>query len=177
MDHALHLGGAAQSEFLTSQDHNTHFHYLPDDHTGGSEARPQEVRYTTGECVLEHHEPCCPFTRSSKNRCTRNVAKTAANIKPNTSHRLRDATTVVPYSETEVYSIAAECFTSLVNHPMDRVPGVPISVEGDLKREIDEEWTATLEILRMVTAIPGWVNKVYATWDRVESESWMTVQV
>ena len=60
---------------------------------------------------------------------------------------------------------------------MGRVPGVPASVEGDLRREIDEEWTATLEILRMVTAIPGWVNKVYATWDRVESESWMTVQV
>ena len=53
---------------------------------------------------------------------------------------------------------------------MGRVPGVPASVEGDLRREIDEEWTATLEILRMVTAIPGWVNKAYATWDRVESK-------
>ena len=60
---------------------------------------------------------------------------------------------------------------------MDRVPGVPVSVEGDLKREIDEEWTAALEILRMVAPIPGWVNKVYAMWDRVESESLMTVQV
>lgn len=81
------------------------------------------------------------------------------------------------YPETEVYSIAAECFTSLVNLPMDRVPGVPVSIEGDLQREINEEWTATLEILRMVTAIPGWVNKVYAMWDRVESELWMSVQV
>lgn len=81
------------------------------------------------------------------------------------------------YPETQVYSIAAECFTSLVNLPMDRVPGVPVSVEGDLQREIDEEWAATLGILRMVTAIPGWVNKVYTMWDRVESESWMVIQV
>lgn len=80
------------------------------------------------------------------------------------------------YPETEVYSIAAECFSSLVNLPMDRVPGVPVSVEGDLQREIDEEWAATLEILRMVTAIPGWVNKLYAMWNRVESEPWMVVQ-
>jgi hypothetical protein len=28
------------------------------------------------------------------------------------------------YPETEVYSIAAECFASLLNLPMDRVPGV-----------------------------------------------------
>jgi len=81
------------------------------------------------------------------------------------------------YPETEVYSIAAECFASLVNLPMDRVPGVPVSVEGDLQQEIDEEWAATLEILQMVTAIPGWVNKVYAIWDRVESEPWIAVQV
>lgn len=81
------------------------------------------------------------------------------------------------YPETEVYSIAAECFTVLVNLPMDRVPGVPVSVEEGLQRGIDEEWAAALEILRMVTAIPGWVNKVYAVWDRVESESWMVVQV
>jgi hypothetical protein len=81
------------------------------------------------------------------------------------------------YPETDVYSIGAECFTSLVNLPTDRVPGVPVSGEGDLQREIDEEWAATLEILGMVTAIPGWVNKVYAMWDRVESEPWMAVQM
>jgi len=81
------------------------------------------------------------------------------------------------YPETEVYSIAAECFSSLVNLPMDRVPGVPVSVGRDLQREVDQEWVATLEILRMATAIPGWVNKVYAMWDRVESEPWMAVQV
>jgi len=81
------------------------------------------------------------------------------------------------YPETEVYSIAAECFATLVNLPMDRVPGVPVSVEEGIQKEIDEEWGATLEILRMVTAIPGWVNKLYAVWDRVESESWMAVQV
>ena len=81
------------------------------------------------------------------------------------------------YPETEVYSIAAECFTSLLNLPMDRVPGVSVSVEGGLQREIDEEWTAALEILRMVTAIPAWVNKVYAVWDRVESESWVAIKV
>lgn len=80
------------------------------------------------------------------------------------------------YPETEVYSIAAECFASLVNFPMDRVPGVPVSLEGDLQRDIDEEWAATLEILRMVTAAPGWVNKVYAMWDRVESEPWKAIQ-
>ena len=81
------------------------------------------------------------------------------------------------YPETEVYSIAAECFTVLVNLPVDRVPGVPVSVEGDLQREIDEEWTATTETLRMVTAIPGWINKVHAMWNRVESERWMVVQL
>ena len=81
------------------------------------------------------------------------------------------------YPETEVYSVAAECFASLVNLPMDRVPGVSVSVEEDLQRDIDEEWTATLEILRMVTTDPGWINRVYAIWDRVESESWMAIQV
>ena len=81
------------------------------------------------------------------------------------------------YPETEVYSIAAECFASLSSLPMDRVPGVSVSLEGDLQREIDGEWTAALEILRMVTTIPGWVNKVYAMWDRVESESWVMVQL
>ena len=81
------------------------------------------------------------------------------------------------YPETEVYCIAAECFASLVNLPMDRVPGVPVSLEGDLQRETDEEWAATLDILRMVTAAPGWVNKVYAMWDRVESEPWMVIEV
>ena len=80
------------------------------------------------------------------------------------------------YPETETYSIAAECFNSLVNLPMDRVPGVPLSVEGDSQQEIDEEWTAALEILRMVTTIPGWIKKIYAMWDRVETESWMAVQ-
>jgi hypothetical protein len=79
------------------------------------------------------------------------------------------------YPETEVYNHAAECFASLLNLPMDRVPGVSVSVEEDLQREIDEEWTASLEILRMVTAAPGWINKVYAIWDRVESESWLIV--
>lgn len=81
------------------------------------------------------------------------------------------------YPETEVYSIAAECFASFVYFPMDRVPGVPVSIEGDLQQEIQDEWAATLEILRMVTTIPGWISKVYAMWDRVESEPWMTVQV
>ena len=81
------------------------------------------------------------------------------------------------YPETEVYSVAAECFTLLSNFPMDRVPGVSVSVEEGPRQEIDEEWAATMEILRMVTAIPGWVNKVYAIWNRVESESWMAVQV
>ncbi|KAF9647014.1 hypothetical protein BDM02DRAFT_3270577 [Thelephora ganbajun] len=81
------------------------------------------------------------------------------------------------HPETQVYSIAAECFASLVNLPMDRVPGVPISVEGGIQREVDEEWAAALEVLRMVTTIPGWINKVYAMWDRVESEPWMAIQV
>lgn len=81
------------------------------------------------------------------------------------------------YPETEVYSVAAECFALLSNFPMDRVPGVSVSVEEGPRQEIDEEWAATMEILRMVTAIPGWVNKVYAIWNRVESESWMAVQM
>jgi len=81
------------------------------------------------------------------------------------------------YPETEVYSIGAECFASLVNLPMDRVPGVPVSLEGDLQQEVDGEWAAALEILRTVTAIPGWINKVYAMWDRVESEPWIGVQM
>jgi len=81
------------------------------------------------------------------------------------------------YPETEVYSIAAECFASLVSLPMDCVPGVLVSIGGDLQREIDEEWAAGLEILQTVTTIPGWINKVYGMWDRVESEPWMAVQV
>lgn len=52
------------------------------------------------------------------------------------------------YPETAVYSIAAECFASLVNFPMDRVPGVSVSVEGDLQQEIHGEWSATLGIDR-----------------------------
>ena len=81
------------------------------------------------------------------------------------------------YPETEIYSIAAECFASLVSLPMDRVPGVPVSVGGDLQQEIHEEWAAGLEILQTVTTIPGWINKVYAMWDRIESEPWMAVQM
>lgn len=81
------------------------------------------------------------------------------------------------YPETEVYSIAAECFASLLNFPMDRVPGVSVSIEGDIQQKIDEQWAAPLDIFRMVTAIPGWINKVYAIWDRVESESWMQIQM
>lgn len=81
------------------------------------------------------------------------------------------------YPETEVYSTAAECFASLTSLPMDRVPGVLVSAEGNLQREIHEEWAAALEILQMVTAIPGWVDKVFAMWDRVESEPRTAVQV
>lgn len=81
------------------------------------------------------------------------------------------------YPETEVYCVAAECFAVLVSLPMDRVPGIPVSVRGEFQRAIDEEWTAALEILGMVTAIPGWINKIYAMWDRVDSEPWMAIQV
>lgn len=81
------------------------------------------------------------------------------------------------YPETEVYSVASECLASLLNFPMDRVPGVPVSGEGDLQREIDEEWSATLEILRMLTAIPWWITKLYGMWKRVESERWLAIQV
>ena len=81
------------------------------------------------------------------------------------------------YPETEVYGVAAESFASLVSSPMDRIPGVSVSVEGDLQRETHEEWAAVVEILQTVTAIPGWINKIYAMWDRVESESWIAVQV
>lgn len=59
---------------------------------------------------------------------------------------------------------------------MDRAPGVPVSV-GGIYKERSEEWIATLKILGMVTTIPRWINKVYAMWDRVESEPWMIVQV
>lgn len=79
------------------------------------------------------------------------------------------------YPETRAYSFAAESFASLVNLPVDRVPGVSVSIRGDLQQEIDEEWAASLEILQMVTTIPGWVNKVYAVWDRIESEPWMAI--
>lgn len=81
------------------------------------------------------------------------------------------------YPETDAFSVGAEAFASLVNLPMDRVPGVSVHIEGDLQRGIDEEWGAALEILRMVTTIPGWINKVYAIWDRVETEPWMAIQM
>ena len=76
-----------------------------------------------------------------------------------------------------MYNTAAESFAVLVNLPIDRVPGVSVSVEEDLQQEIDEEWTAALEILRMVTTDPGWINRVYSALDRVESEPWMVIQV
>ena len=52
-----------------------------------------------------------------------------------------------------------------------------LEVDGDPQREINGDEAATLEILGMITAIPGWINRVYAERDRMESEPWVVVQV
>jgi hypothetical protein len=64
----------------------------------------------------------------------------------------------------------------LFQSSLDVVLGVPVPPEVPLKASVDEEWTASVETLKIITSRPGWLKKLLAVWKKIDEEDWRSVK-
>jgi len=80
------------------------------------------------------------------------------------------------YPEKQVDSIACEALVLFFRVSLDSVPGVSVSVEDALQEEVDAEWTALVESLKILTSRKDWVEKIIAVWKKIDDEKWQDLK-
>lgn len=81
------------------------------------------------------------------------------------------------YPETQVDSAACEVLALLFQPSLEVVLGVPVPPEAPWKANIDSEWNAIVETLKILTSRPGWLKKVLAVWKKIDDEQWQNVKL
>jgi len=75
-----------------------------------------------------------------------------------------------------VDSVACEALALLFQSSLDVVLGVPVPPAAPWKANVDEEWAASVETLKIITSRPGWLKKVLAVWKKIDDEDWHSVK-
>jgi hypothetical protein len=81
------------------------------------------------------------------------------------------------YPETQVDSVACEVLALLFQPSLDVVLGVPLSLELPGKADMDADWIAIVETLKILTSRPGWVKKVLSVWKKIDDELWQDIKL
>lgn len=75
------------------------------------------------------------------------------------------------YANLEVDSILSESVVLIFHLPELVIPGVDIKVDhSDIQQELEKEWGAFINCLKLLTSRPNWVDLILGVWNRMEAE-------
>lgn len=73
-------------------------------------------------------------------------------------------------------ALASETLALLFQFPRKRIPGGKVPVPDEIKEEIDKEYKATIETLKIFTSRPKWQQRVLDVFKRLENETFPDVE-
>jgi hypothetical protein len=75
------------------------------------------------------------------------------------------------YADLEAGSILCESIVLIFCLPELLVPGVDTKTDSsDVQKEMEQEWVALVDCLKLLTSRPKWVDLLLGVWNHIEAE-------